>query len=167
VCICNKAREKKIKRKGKSGDDRATSAIGFEHLVTGREYILLHLNATSHYAARRIITNFASVHVERMRRSISVDADEFYSRNEVETSRKKGKKKGSKKKGCHATRQRDPGTFTAIAWFPHQLTVKKFIITSTVKCGILIGNMVYIINHFTFLLFPPNNKQRVKKSVHV
>lgn len=40
-----------------------------------------------------------------MRRSISVDADEFYSRNEVETSRKKGEKKGSKKKGCHATRQ--------------------------------------------------------------
>jgi hypothetical protein len=34
-CICNKARKKKIKRKGKSGDDRATSAIGFEHLVTG------------------------------------------------------------------------------------------------------------------------------------
>jgi len=58
-----------------------------------------------------------------MHRSISVDADEFYSRNEVETSRKKkealqnGKKK---KKNDSATGQRDSGTFTAIVWFSHQ-----------------------------------------------
>jgi len=51
--------------------------------------------------------------------------DEFYSRNEVETSGKKkaaiqnGKKKKRKKKVA-TTRQRDPGTFTALLWFPNQ-----------------------------------------------
>jgi len=57
-----------------------------------------------------------------MHRSISVDADEFYSRNEVETSGKKKEalQNGKKKKNASATGQRDLGTFTAIVWFPHQ-----------------------------------------------